>query len=143
MAVEIEPNDYLARSNLGDALWISGDQDAAREAYESALAMASDIFAVNPNDRFTMMDLAWLRAMLGDSDEALELMERASALAPDDPYTHYYDGLVRHRPGDTEGAIDALRIAVNTGYPVALLAAEPHLQSLQTHEEFQEIIHQN
>lgn len=140
MAVEIEPNDYLARSNLGDALWISGDREAAREAYESALTMASEIFAVNPNDPFTMMDLAWLHAMLGDSDEALELMERARALAPDDPFTHYYEALVHNRGGDTEAAIAALRIAVNGGYPVALLEADPHLEALRTHEEFQEII---
>ena len=139
-AVEIEPNDYLARSNLGDALWISGDHDGARRAYETALTMASDVFAVNPNDPFTMMDLAWLHAMLGNSSEALELMGRASALAPDDPYTHYYDSLVRYRNGDTDGAIAALGMAVNRGYPVALLAAEPHLESLREHEKFREII---
>ena len=102
--------------------------------------MASDVFAVNPNDPFTMMDLAWLHAMLGNSSEALELMGRASALAPDDPYTHYYDSLVRYRNGDTEGAIAALGIAVDRGYSVALLAAEPHLESLRVHERFREII---
>jgi hypothetical protein len=89
------------------------------------------------------MDLAWLHAMLGDTGEALELMERASALAPDDPYTHYYDGLVRFRDGDTDGAISALKIAVDSGYPIALLAAEPHLQPLATHEQFREIIDAN
>lgn len=139
-AVEIEPNDYLARSNLGDALWISGDHDGARESYESALSMASEVFAVNPNDPFTMMDLAWLHALLGDSSEALELMGRAGTMAPGDPYTHYYDGLVRFRGGDTDGAIAALELAVDKGYPVALLAVEPHLESLRTHEKFREII---
>ena len=139
-AVEIEPNDHLARSNLGDALWISGDHTSAREAYETALTMALEVFDVNPNDPFTMMDLAWLHAMLGDTGEALELMERASTLAPDDPYTHYYHGLVRFRHGDTDGAIAALGTAVDAGYPAALLAAEPHLESLRLDERFQEII---
>ena len=142
-AVEIEPNDYLARSNLGDALWISGDRESARRAYEAALTRASDVFAVNPNDPFTMMDLAWLHAMLGDSEEALDLMGRASSLAPHDPYTHYYDGLVRFRSGDTVGAIAALEHAVDNGYPAALLAAEPHLEPLRTNKRFQQIIDSN
>ena len=140
MAVAIEPGDYLARSNLGDALWIAGDRDAAQDAYDTALVLASDVFAVNPNDPFTMMDLAWLHAMLGDAGEARELMARASALAPDDPYTHYYDGLVRYRSGDSDGAIAALGVAVDSGYPAALLAAEPHLESLRADNRFQQII---
>ena len=79
-------------------------------------------------------------AMLGDAGEARELMARASDLAPDDPYTHYYDGLVRYRSGDSDGAIAALGVAVDSGYPAALLAAEPHLESLRADNRFQQII---
>ena len=142
-ATETEPNDYLVWSNLGDALWISGETDDALVAYKTALSLAIDIFEVNPNDPFTMMDMAWLYSMLGDPGEAEALMSRARSLAPDDPFTHYYDGLVLFRKGDIEGAVDALRIAVENGYPVAILGAEPHLATLRNRREFLEIISVN
>jgi hypothetical protein len=39
-----------------------------------------------------------------------------------------------------EGAIAALKVAVDSGYPIALLAAEPHLAPLHDFTEFLEII---
>ena len=142
-AVLLEPNDHTSLSNLGDALWNSGDRENARSVFQQALLLAEDTFEVNPNDPFTMMDLAWIHAMLGDASEARILMARARSLAPDDPYTHYYEGLVLAREGNVDGAIAALRIAVESGYPIALLAAEPHLVSLHDYEDFLQIIRTN
>jgi tetratricopeptide (TPR) repeat protein/DNA-binding winged helix-turn-helix (wHTH) protein len=142
-AVELEPNDHLSRLNLGDALWNSGDRSGARDVYTTALQLAEAAFNVNPNDPFTIMDMAWIHAMLGDGSKARSLMGRARDLAPDDPYTHYYDGLVLAREGDIEGAIAALEVAVDLGYPVAFLAAEPHLEALRSHEDFAETLGEN
>jgi tetratricopeptide (TPR) repeat protein len=89
------------------------------------------------------MNLAWINAMLDDGSEARALMDRARSLAPDDPFTHYYDGLVLARVGDIDGAIAALEVAVDSGYPIALLAAERHLISLHDYAEFLEIIGAN
>jgi tetratricopeptide (TPR) repeat protein/DNA-binding winged helix-turn-helix (wHTH) protein len=142
-AVALEPNDHVSRSNLGDALWNSGDRESAREVFQEALLLAEDAFDVNPNDPFTIMNLAWIHAMLDDGSEARALMDRARSLAPDDPFTHYYDGLVLARVSDIDGAIAALKVAVDSGYPIALLAAEKHLISLHDYEEFLEIIGTN
>jgi tetratricopeptide (TPR) repeat protein len=142
-AVSLEPDDHVSRSNLGDALWNSGDRERAREVFQDALLLAEDAFDVNPNHPFTIMILAWIHAMLGDENEARALMDRARSLAPDDPFTHYYDGLVLARVGDIEGAIAALKVAVDSGYPIALLAAEPHLAPLHDFTEFLEIIGAN
>jgi Flp pilus assembly protein TadD len=35
-AVSLEPNDHVSRSNLGDALWNSGDRESAREVFREA-----------------------------------------------------------------------------------------------------------
>jgi tetratricopeptide (TPR) repeat protein/TolB-like protein/DNA-binding winged helix-turn-helix (wHTH) protein len=139
-AVSLEPNDHVSRSNLGDALWNSGDRESAREVFQETLLLAEGAFDVNPNDPFTIITLAWVHAMLDDGREARALMDRARSLAPDDPFTHYYDGLVLARIGDIEGAIAALEVAVDSGYPIALLAAEPHLAPLHDFTEFLEII---
>jgi tetratricopeptide (TPR) repeat protein/TolB-like protein len=142
-AVSLEPNDHVSRSNLGDALWNSGDRESAREVFREAQLLAENAFDVNPNDSFTIMNLAWINAMLDDGSEARALMDRARSLAPDDPFTHYYDGLVLARVGDIDGAIAALEVAVDSGYPIALLAAERHLISLHDYAEFLEIIGAN
>jgi tetratricopeptide (TPR) repeat protein len=121
-------------------LWIFDEQEEALLAYQSAMSRAYQVLEVNPNDPFTMMDLAWLHSMLGNLDEAEVLMDRARALAPEDPYTHYYDALVHYRRGDIDGAIAALEVAVDNGYPIALLAAEPHLASLHENSRFLNLI---
>lgn len=138
-AVELVPSDHLAHSNLADALWVSGDKPAARGRYREAEALLQSAMAVNPNDPFTMMDLAWIQAQLDRPGEARALIDRALKLARDDPYTYYYDGLVTLKAGDLDAAIDALEVAVDKGYPVQLLAAEPLLQPLRIDPRFAEI----
>jgi serine/threonine-protein kinase len=139
-AIELEPNERWPHSNLGDALWIAGNKEGARKAFEEALLVAERAFSINSNDPSTMMDMAWIHAMLNDSDAAASLMSRAVKLAPNDPYTHYYDGLVHFRAGEIDSAIDAFRRAVERGYPLAMLGAEPHLEALHSDSRFLEIL---
>ena len=139
-AVELEPNDYLARSNLGDALWIAGRTGEATAAFERANALATDAIQVNPSNPFTLMDLAWINAMLGKPDEARARINKALELAPDDPYTHYIDALILVREGDNEAALSSLETAVEMGYSRQMLAAEPHLETLRLNPGFEEIL---
>lgn len=141
-AVELKPGDHLARSNLGDALWISGRESDALESYRIAEPLAEQALEINPKDPFAMMDLAWIRAMLGKNVEARSLINSAVLLAPDDPYSHYYDGLVHLRAGNAEAAIDALAEAVARGYSLELLAVEPLLMPLRPNPRFAEMIGQ-
>ena len=139
-AVELQPNDYLAKSNLGDALWIAGRRDEAKREFEKAEGLIEDALKVNPNDPFSMMDLAWVRAMLDKHDSARDLMDRARGMAPDDPYTHYYDGMIFLRAGDKEAALDALEIAADKGYSRLVLGTEPHLSTLRDEPRFAAIV---
>ena len=139
-AVELRPNDYLAKSNLGDALWIGGrEEDSVRE-FEKARAIAEETLQVNPNDPFTMMDLSWIYAMLNELEEARALIDKVNVLAPDDPYTHYYNGMIFLRSGDTSAALDALEIAAQRGYSLQMMGAEPHLASLRDDPRFSSIV---
>jgi Flp pilus assembly protein TadD len=139
-AVELQPNDHLARSNLGDALWNAGREDEARHEFEKAEAMVESALQVNPNDPFSMMDLAWILAMLDRPDGARALMDKARGLAPDDPYIHYINALVFLRAGDKDAALAALEVAADKGYSRKLLAAEPYLAHFRGDTRFSAIV---
>ncbi len=139
-AIKLQPNDYLARSGLGDALWIAGRKDEARSEFRKAEALAEGALDVNPNNPLTLMDLAWIRAMLDKQQEARALIDRAKKLAPDDPYAHYFDAMVHLRAGDRDAALAALEIAAEKGYPRRMLAAEPHLAELRNDTRFAAIV---
>jgi tetratricopeptide (TPR) repeat protein len=86
------------------------------------------------------MDLAWITAMLDRPREARSLIDRALAAAPDDPYGHYYSGLIRLRVEDHDSALGDFRAALAQGYPVNLLAQDPQLESIQNMQRFRNLV---
>jgi len=139
VAVELQPNDYLARVNLGDTLWAAGDTVDAQRKYTEANGMAADALLVNPNDPLIIMDLAWIKSGLGEHDEARKLIDRAMKLAPEDPYVYYYDGLIHNRVGDSSEAFASLRTAVELGFPAIMLAGDANLANLRDDSRFSDI----
>ena len=139
-ATELAPSDPVTWSSLGDALWISGRSEEARESFESAVTLADAALEINPNDPYMQMDMAWINAMLDKNDDARELISRALSRVPEDPYAHYIDGLISLRNGDSDAALDALEIAAEKGYSLKMMAAEPHLAELRSYRRFQDLI---
>jgi tetratricopeptide (TPR) repeat protein/TolB-like protein/DNA-binding winged helix-turn-helix (wHTH) protein len=139
-AVELTPKDTLVWSNLGDALWISGQVDEARTAFETAESLAKTALEVNPNDPSSQMDLAWISAMLGKFDTARKFIDQARSQASDNPYVHYIDALILLRIGETESALSALELAADKGYSLQMIAAEPHLASIRENPRFRAIL---
>lgn len=139
-AVELAPNDHFNWSNLGDALVHNGNSAEGRKAFETAGELVANAVAVNPNDPNNLMDLAWINSMLDNESDALTLIEKARQLAPDDPYVHYIDGLILLRTGRISSALEALRRAADQGYSLQMMAAEPHLSSLQNNADFVAIL---
>ncbi|MCP5090492.1 MAG: tetratricopeptide repeat protein, partial [Gammaproteobacteria bacterium] len=139
-AVTLRPNDHLARSNLGDALWIADRRDEARNAFRTAETMALGALQVNPKDPLTLMDLAWIKTNLDRHTEARELIERAKKAVPDDPYVHYINGLMHNRLGETDDAIAAFEEAVELGYSTKLLLGDPNISSLKDDSRFKAIL---
>jgi tetratricopeptide (TPR) repeat protein len=139
-AVELQPNDYLARANLGDTLWAAGDTSGAQSTYAEANRMATNALKVNPNDPFTIMDLAWIKTGLGEYDEAHVLIDRAIKLMPDDPYVYYYDGLIHNRVGNSSETFASLQTAVELGFPVVFLVGDANLANLRDDPRFRDIV---
>lgn len=141
-AIKLSPNDHLAWSNLGDALWMSGKQPQAQDAFSTAQELANNALRVNPNDPYTLMDLAWITTMLDRQQDAYKLLERARSLTPDDPYLHYYEGLMRLRGGEEEAALSSFALAVEKGYPAQMLTADPQLAPVKGRPELENIVRQ-
>ncbi len=139
-AIRLSPNDHLAWSNLGDALWIAGKQEQARDAFQTAEELAKTALQVNPNDPGYLMDLAWIMTMLDRRQEADKLIDRARTLSPDDPYVHYYAGLMHLHNGNTDAAMSSFERSLDKGYSLEMLAADPQLSPLQGDQRLEKLI---
>jgi tetratricopeptide (TPR) repeat protein/DNA-binding winged helix-turn-helix (wHTH) protein len=142
-SVELAPSSSGGWLALADALWFAGKRDEAGRAYQTVVELSRKQLAVNPEDLESMTFLAWALAMTGAPDEALANVSRAVELDPADPYSHYFDALVKLHRGQDPEAIDALELAVQDGYPVAMLAAEPILKALRSDARFVSLLTEN
>jgi len=135
-ATSLAPDDHLVWANLGDALSFSEQSARSSQVFNRAEGLAESRLAVNRKDAETMIDLAWIKAMLGKMEDAEALIVRAQRIAPSDPYVHYIHGLVLTRMGEHTAALVELETAVEMGYPLVMLAAEPHLTELKEKPRF-------
>jgi TolB-like protein/cytochrome c-type biogenesis protein CcmH/NrfG len=139
-AVEKNPESNIVWLNLGDSLRFSTQADQAADAYRSAMKLSADSLTVNPNSGQDLYIASWASAASGDKNGARTLIERALNVAPDDPYVRFYDGLIKYHSGEPEQAMDALKKAVDMGYPPKMLAADPLLSDLHKDRQFKTIL---
>ena len=135
-AVRMAPDNYLAWLNLGDALYFAEGPGSAASAFGKAEALVDQRLGVNPKASLALMDAAWTKAMLGKPSEANELIARAVVITPSDPYLYFMRALINLRQDRTSEALADLETAAAMGYPIKLIAAEPHLESLRNEPRF-------
>lgn len=139
-AIELAPKSVANSIGLADSLHAAGRTEEALRVYESSAELAREHLAVAGNDSEALAYLAWAQAMNGEFDAARATVQRAIELAPGDYYVHYYEALVELRAGDMDAAVAAAENALDAGYPVAVLAAEPILEDLWNHSRFVELM---
>jgi len=139
-AVELAPASVANHIGLADALQAAGRRQEAIAAYTVSRDLALEQLKVAANDVEVLGYLAWAQAMTGDIHAGKATAQRAVGFDPGDYYTHYYQALVELRAGDVAAAVDAVSDALESGYPVALLAAEPILKQLWDDSRFVEVM---
>jgi TolB-like protein/DNA-binding winged helix-turn-helix (wHTH) protein/Tfp pilus assembly protein PilF len=139
-AIELAPKVLVNRIGLADSLRAAGQDQEALDEYAVSRELALEQLQVRTNDVEALELLAWAQAQGGDIYSAQATAHRAVELDPGDPYTHYYEALVKLHAGKTDEAIDAAGRALDGGYPVAVLAAEPILRDLWNEPRFVELM---
>lgn len=111
-ATEVKPGFARAWSNLGMAEAELGREDDAIRAYREAIRRDARLVAPRNN-------LGTLLLRRGDVAGARRELEEAAAIPGSGPHVLYNLGLARLRDGDRDGALEALRLARERGYPRA------------------------
>jgi serine/threonine-protein kinase len=126
------PNSHLAWANLADTLlWIPGREAEAKSAYIKARELLAPLLERRKDDATLVSRMGLYSARLGDRTQAEPLLVRVMALAPKSANVHFRAGLAYELLGERDAAIAALTKAVELGYPLKLIQAEPDLLELR------------
>lgn len=126
------PNSHLAWANLADTLlWIPGRESEAKNAYRKARDLLTPLLERRKDDVTLISRMGLYSARLGDRSQAEPLLVRVIALAPKNANVHFRAGLAYELLGERDAAIAALTKAVELGYPLKLIQAEPDLLELR------------
>jgi tetratricopeptide (TPR) repeat protein len=127
----MEPDFYYARWNLGQALELKGDLQAAKTEYEKAIALSDD-----PLSRAL---LGHLCAKMGQKEKAREVLADLRRPRPDIYVTPYNFALVYIGLGETDNALRELNNTYQDrdGYSVAFINTDPMLDPLRGDPRFQ------
>jgi serine/threonine-protein kinase len=125
-------NSHLAWANLADTLlWIPGREAEAQKAYRKASDLLAPLLSRRPDDPTLISRMALYLARLNEHNQAEPLLARVIALAPKDANVHFRAGLAYELLGERVAAIEVLSKAVELGYPIKLIQAEPDLLELR------------
>ena len=131
-AVEQRPGDFVIWGNLGDARWLTpGQQDRARQAWNSAAELARGQLAINPGDAQVHSSLAVYEAHMGNRAAALADIARARRTLSSNARVLSKAARVYELCGRRREAFEALKAALQTGESPETLRREPDLAPLR------------
>jgi serine/threonine protein kinase/tetratricopeptide (TPR) repeat protein len=138
-ATALAPNDYEFWANLGDAYrWSNDRRDASLKAYARSIEVAPAVL-INAKDAVGRANIASCLAKSGHLGDAENEIRAATLLDPTNAYVLYHSAIVAELRGDSDAAMNRLRLAVQNGYPFAAAAADPDLRKLRERPEFSDI----
>jgi TolB-like protein/Flp pilus assembly protein TadD len=140
-AVELGPTDHWSWGSLADVYrLLGGHEDESRAAYHQAAAYAAATLQRNEKDWVTLARLAMYDVMSGAVDDGLARIRMAVTEGAFLNEVHYYDAVILAHLGQDALALDALQHAIDRGYPVRLIAADPEFIELRNDARFGSMI---
>ncbi len=99
-----------------DAMCCKATVLLSQHHFQDGLKIAQEAVKINPNNAFVYGILCDAYVELGNYDEAVKMADKMSATRPDlRSYTRV--SYLREIFGDQQGAIEAMRMALESGYP--------------------------
>ena len=130
-ALKFNDRHYDVWGNLGDAYyWAPGRRDSPVGAYRRAIDLATQQFAVNPQDAVLLSYIAQYHAMVGEKELALEGIERAQRLDPQSAEVAFTAAIVYDQIGDIQSSLTMLKKAMEGGVSAATVRATPNFSNL-------------
>ena len=139
-AVKLDESQDAAWGSLADAYHYSGDQAAAKAAYEKAVSLASKQLEVNPKDAELAGDVADYYAMLGDRKHALASLDQSLRWGQGDKDLLFNAATVYQDLGESGVALEWLKKSLDAGVSVATVLGTPTFDSLKNDPRFQVLV---
>jgi serine/threonine-protein kinase len=140
-AVELQPGNPLQWGNLGDAYrFVPGNAEKSAEAYGRAIQLLREQLAKDPAQSINRSRLALYLAKSGDTKTALA--ELATVLTRDvSEVNTLYRGTVTYElAGRRDEALTTLERALQRGYGITEVGADPELATLRTDARYHRIV---
>ena len=135
-AIRRDPTRASLQRDLGDYYAKLGRTREARAAYTRAIELARQLLAVNPRDAGAVTTIALCEAHLGARSAAERHVAEALTLSPEDRANQMGAAKAYLVLGNTEAALEHLRMAVERGYPAQLVRDDPELTALKSSPGF-------
>ena len=133
-ALALDPRFHLARTNLGRALWMTGDLEEARAAYD-------EVLRADPHDTFAVEGKADLALSGGTVDEAVRLLLDAVRARPAEMQLLLKAATIEYRAGRFDSAVEHLGevLRIEPTNTTALLLLALHYQLNDRYAEAEEL----
>jgi TolB-like protein/Tfp pilus assembly protein PilF len=139
-AVDLQPHRALLQGNLADLYSARGKVDDATAGYRAAMTLAEDEARANPQDSQAPLLVALYAAKAGECPDALG---RARGLdqgeSSSSQWLHEL-ALVFSLCRDRDATLDALRRAIESGFPPSFAAQEEEFHWLAEDPSFESVI---
>lgn len=126
-ALEREPESVVIARNLADAVWHMSGREQAQAQFENVVALAQRHLRINPDDATVLSCLFVAYASMNEPQQFEASLQAVLQLDAADSQIHYDAAVAYARLGNIELSSQHANTAVELGYPLALIQADPDL----------------
>lgn len=139
-AVDLNQNDTLTRVNLADAYRAAGQQEKAKQTYETAVSLGFKELETNPQNAGVMDEMAQSYAKTSNAQQADSFIRRARSIDRNNVVYIYDEAKIDAVLGRKGDALKLVGEALEKHYPAEYAAGDLDLSNIQNTPEFAALI---